>query len=557
MSDKTPPYSSHIFMFPFRFDWNEDGFDREYFFYKEKNITDRIAIRKLHEKLTQDKDWEYKAFKVADEYNEYSYFYDYARDAIYNFSEEFDEDAISYYYEKNQFKNEIFELKIKERKESYQLTLAGVTLRVFNSGVAILSLELENHIHLNFDDILKINDFGRRIYPQFIGKDNGIEDTKDAFLAEYIKIGEIEERFEYENFDNIRIGSHIMQLLGQTIFTQDKKQTERYYIRPSLDDRMFVISWYGNSAKSTQLKQDYLQNDSWYKYVFVDGKYVTVKNRGMQKELLKKSTYDRWSDDGMLFGISRYSFVSITNRDWFPLNIIQPHIGTMYFQMITLLLATRSSLLRFSNEIAVLASHQQIDTQKLTILYQRYLTFSDRLYFNEVTHQDQGIELYDMARNQMKIDEHIEKLNGKFSKLFEFAELQDRKRVEAFEKKKFKIEKEIADKRANAMDNFTIMGAIFLPPSLMIALFSMGIFEYEQSFNSLIIGVISIVCSALLTIGILNFKKPINKKKIISAITIAIATLLFVLIPFRLIGEKTKPNDVNITNPIIKVEIKK
>lgn len=152
----------------------------------------------------------------------------------------------------------------------------------------------------------------------------------------------------------------------------------------------------------------------------------------------------------------------------------------MYFQMMTLLLANRTSILRFSDEIATLASTETLDSDKLTKLYQRYLTFYNRLYFKEVTHQEQGIELYDMARKQMKIDEHIKKLDGKFTKLFKFAKLQS------------------DDADANKMDKLTIMGAIFLPPSLMVALFSMGIFEYDKSWSSLTIGLVAIFSSGVL-----------------------------------------------------------
>jgi hypothetical protein len=305
---------------------------------------------------------------------------------------------------------------------------------------------------------------------------------------------------------------------------------------------MFVLSWYGDDVLSSGLQvatEHYLQSDDWYEYVFVDGNGVTVKNSDMKKRLLEEATYDRWSGYGTLWGVTRYSMVLLTNKS---ASFTKVHLETMYFQMITLLLATRTSILRFSDEIASLASNDSIDIEKLTKLYQRYLTFYNRLYFKEVTHQDQGIELYDMARKQMKIDDHIEKLDGKFAKLFEFAKIQS------------------DDKNSEKMDKLTIMGAIFLPPSLMIALFSMGIFEYEQSERSLYVAVIAMVVSILLAVGFINFKEKSKKIKemILPAVLITVITLLMVLIPIKLIGEKEdKTNDVKIVNPTVKVEIKK
>lgn len=511
MSDKNSHdtlYSSHIFMFPFRFDWNEEGFEQEFEFYKSTAIYQRITLNTLNQNLI-DNGWSYKPFEIKGTeqnllYNEYAYFYDYARDTIYN-DKSFNKDAISNYYDKDELNGEIFELNIKKRKEPYSLIIKGVSLRVFNTGVAILSIELENHEYKTFQDILNINDFGRRVYPQFIGKGADISATKDAFLADSIKIGDLEEKFEYRDFSDTQIGNHIMQLLGNTLFTQHKKERGKYYIQPSLDDRMFVVSWYGNDALSADLQvatEHYSQSDKWYKYLFVDNSFVTVQNDEMKRALLKNATYDRWSNFKTLFGITRYSFVVLTESEKSlqknGAEFIINHSKTMYFQMITLLLATRTSILRFSDEIAALASTETLDTEKLTKLYQRYLIFYNRLYFKEVTHQDQGIELYDMARKQMKIDEHMEKLDGKFTKLFEFAELQERKRKKEFDEKKLELEKEAEEKRSKAMDNLTIMGAIFLPPSLMVALFSMGIFDYAKGWFSLSVGLTAIFASGYL-----------------------------------------------------------
>ena len=485
-------YSSHIFMFPFRFDWNEEGFENEFAFYQKQPIDKRVAfnLKKFQEHLS--KEWEYKSFNLTDRpdlYNEYAYFYDYARDAIYNQNES--EDSISYFFEKDKKEliNATYTISVKDKK-SYELNITGLSLRVFHSGVAILAIELENHDYENFNDILRINDYGRRIYPQFIAEGSTIA-TKSAFLADHITIKtskiNITESFDFKAHKDIVIGKHIMQLLG-TPFSDNKYDVQTYYIQPILDDRMFVISWYGNSAMSNWLSQEYETSDDWYKYIFADNDTVNVKNSKMKKELIAQSTYDRWSKNHTLYGISRYSFVCFSSQEWFPVNIIRPHMHTMYFQMVTLLLATRASILRFSDEIAAVAGTKNSD--RLESLYERYLTFYNRLYFKEVTHQDQGIELYDIARKQMRIDEHIEKLDNKFTKLFEFADLQATKREEANKEK--------------LQQMFNLISGIFIFPSLMIALLSMSIYNYDQSFTSLMIGLAAIIGSGFL--GYFAFK---------------------------------------------------
>jgi hypothetical protein len=543
--ENTPLYSSHIFMFPFRFDWNEDGFKHEFEFYKENSIEKRLNfnLNTIKDRLS---DWSYEPFNLKKDldnhkdymYNEFAYFYDYARDALYNQSNT--EDEISYYFEKK-FDDATYEIKVKNRDKPYVLTIDGISLRLFSSGVALLAIELKNNNseQRKFKDILKINDFGRRIYPQYIANGSS-EATKGSFLADSIKIRSSNENIScIENFcftpsDDIAIGRHIMKILGDG-FTQNKQETKKYYIQPLLDDRMFVLSWYGNGAISAELKQNnhYKKSDDWYEYIFVDGNGVTVKNTQMKKRLLKKSTYARWSEYGTFWGISRYSMVALTNSksSW-----VSKHLDTMYFQMVTLLLATRASILRFSDEVAALASpNSDLDTDKLTKLYQRYLVFYNRLYFKEVTHQEQGIELYTIARKQMNIDEHVKKLDKKFSKLFEFAKIQ-------------------SDDESNAiLDKLTYLGAIFLPPSLMVALFSMGIFDYRQSVDTLNNGLFATLLSGLLGIvGIWLLSRKKKFRKFLDTSISIIFTILFICLVYislhHHIGEKeNKTTDINTT----------
>ena len=47
-----------------------------------------------------------------------------------------------------------------------------------------------------------------------------------------------------------------MKLLGDS-FSQDKKSQNKFYIQPILDDRMFVVGWYGNDELSKELRECY------------------------------------------------------------------------------------------------------------------------------------------------------------------------------------------------------------------------------------------------------------------------------------------------------------
>jgi len=470
-------YSSHIFMFPFRFDWNEKGFENKFKFYQENDIKNRLQIDLLDKKLKKG-EWQYEKFAIPgkDEkllYNEYAYFYDYARDAMYNL-DEFDENSISNFYRKESYEGKTFYLEIKKENKvyKYKLVIDGVMLRVFHTGVAILSIELLNkeESQSDFEDIQRINDYARRLYPQYLGKD-GIKNTKNSFLPNLVKIGDDEaENFEKESYDEIHIGKHILQVLGKDIFCLDKNKSGMFYIQPSLDDRMFVISWYGNDCLSKQLSTQYCKDNDWYRYVFIDNGDITVKNDAMKERLLCEATYARWSDYGTLFGVTRYSFVLLTSsfetlsKPYINAVFLTEHIKTMYFQFVILLLANRTSILRFSDEVAAIASKKGSIT-KLENLYDRYLTFYNRLYFKEVTHQDQGIELYDKALKQMKIPEHIEKLDGKFTKLFDYANLKQ------------------SNKESDAMNSLNLIVSALGVTGLFISIYSMGAFDFENSLK--------------------------------------------------------------------------
>jgi len=532
-------YSSHMFMFPFRFDFAtknlkiDKDVTHEYEFYYEDAIDDRINLEILNTKLAEE-GWYYEPYKIEGKdrhllYNEFAYFYDYARDSLYN-RDELPEDAISSFYKKQKDEKDLYEDKTftidilknsSHEASTYHLTIKDVSLRIFHTGVAILSIELDNTKYKEFDDILRINDFGRRVYPQFIAQKDNECTTKKSFLPNYIKIGDDDkEDFNHFDYEDVPIGRHIMQVLGENIFTSKKEETKnKFYIQPSLDDRMFVLSWYGNNELIEELCTcyNYKESDKWYKYVFVDGgNDTTVQNEMMKKELLSEATYDRWRRPpyyGTLYGITRYSFVCLgTNDDYNKEVLPLPHMKTMYFQMATLLLANRTSILRFSDEIAALVSPTkqqkkntsiEVHTQKLEDLYDKYLIYYNRLYFKEITHQDQGIELYDIGIKQMRIGDHVDKLDGKFEKLFNFMRLKAEKANATRLNEQKKLNEEIEEKRAKEekkrsaeMDNLTKLGAVFLPPSLTVALLSMSIFDYDQSYTSLMVGLGAVALSA-------------------------------------------------------------
>ena len=543
-------YSYHAFMLPFRFDKIIKPIKNKYDLYKNNDIDKRIKIdATMKDSLLKD-GWCHKPFKINShfDYNEYSYFHNFIRDTLYN-QDDFNENATSYFFEKD-YRGGKFYLKTKN--STYELDLEGLSLRLFDTGIAIFSIELANRkfTQSDIDSILKINDFGRRIYPPYLGKwDEKCDWTqapKSSILPQSINIvlpngQEHKDSFDtYETIPNdIKISKHILELLGENSFTTDIEKKDFYYIQPIIDDRMFVLSWYGDNQFSNSLRcEKYLDEKKWYEYVFVDGDGITVHNEKMRKVLIEKSTYARWMDypDGLtLFGISRYSFVCLSNASDFSQNVLPlPHVKTMYFQMFTLLLAVRASTLRFSQEVTALSSIKEDDdslNDNVSMLYKNYIRFVNKLYFREVTAQEQGIEFYDKACEIMKIHENVKDLDAEIAELHSYVDLIEEK------------------KRNDTLTFISKIGAVLLPPSLMAGLFGMNILTLDTTYCNELIGLGLVILS-----GVFGYIFTSAKKKSKALVLSIILIYLFLLISgYMLADKKSSHNDVNATKKQIEI----
>lgn len=469
--------SYHNFMFPFIFDNNN-----------KKEI---------------DKQWNYKNFVTNNQksFNEKVYFYKHVQDALFNTKGKDEKKFISKYYEYEESQGTYV---IDCKKGNFELELDGISLRVFNTGVAILSFNLLNTKYEALNDVLAINDFGRRIYPQFLGE-NFTKETQESFLANSIGLNlenkeVIVENFEdYNDFSKLKNGvklpSFIEKLIGNSFSD----------IRYVIDDRMFVISQYHNDDLiNTMNKYDdknkqycYENNDLWYQYLFIDGNGKNCQSKHMSQKLIKESTYDRWIEWGTLFGLSRYSFVTLTGSE-FGKNILLPHMQTMYFQMFSLLLAYRATIIKFADDIQEVTQGLPMNISDGTSsLYKNYLDFMNQLYFKEVTAQDQGIELYEQAVKIMKIEVYLKDLDNEISELHTY--------VEMIAEKRRKKEEELRNQR---LEKISELGAVFLPPTLLAGIYGMNIFAFNDTLTSVSIGLFSMVLVMFLGYG--SVKKKIK-----------------------------------------------
>ncbi|KAA6316890.1 hypothetical protein EZS27_032868 [termite gut metagenome] len=421
-------YSYHIFYFPFK--WEIEKM-------KDQTFSEQINLDSIDYSFTTS-GWErtpdvLNSQEQADLYNEKNYYYPFVHSVLYDNNNKDNSTLIRHFERKETKHGEVF-YHIQTKDKSYQLRVDAINLNLYSTGVGFLSFFLENTEESQHEkeDILAINQYGRRIMPPFFADIEGRTE-----IAQYIQITGLyghewkyKETFDaYSNADIWKPASFIRNLIADL--------TTDISVEPIIDDRMFVNCWYANDSLVTEFsKKDekefnnyLLKDDFWYRYVFVDTNSITCQNDEMQMQILREQTYKRWQKKGMLYGFSHYSFVFLSQENEFHKNILAVHMRTIYSRMVELVLVQRASILCFSGEVTKISnlSNKKANSisERISSIYKEYIRFVNQIYFREVTAQDQGIELYDLMQKCLKINEYIKDLDSEIEELHRYVSLME------------------------------------------------------------------------------------------------------------------------------------
>lgn len=474
-------YSYHIFYFPFK--WEIAGEEKKLFSEQVDlkhipvsscSMWERVQIDNVLLSQQVDKKEQEELFA------ERQYYFDFVHPVLYDMKNA--ENPIIHHYERREPKERNVEYHIEVKNRTYVLNLDALNVNLYATGVGIMTFFLKNEKEDQRDEsaIRDINQFGRRIMPPHCGE---FMKENRSMIAQSIRIVGLEgdsSRYQdtFDYMTDIRGRGEKQRGLAHIwnpawfikYLIEDLSPTMK--VIPVIDDRMLVNCWYGNDEFSKKIKDvDYHGNvpfvdtDFWYKYVFVDdGDFVTCQNNGMKEELLKQSTYYRWQKLGTLYGVSRYSFVTITNME--AKGFIDVHMRTIYSRMFELVILQRASILRFSGEVtkvsALKEGHDKELARRIRSLYREYIRFINQIYFQSVTVQDQGIELYDMLMEQFKSGEKIKDLDAEISELQQYVTL-------------------IIDQHRNENGELlNYIAAAFLPASFLTGIFGMNSLINQQ-----------------------------------------------------------------------------
>lgn len=423
MEEKKVLYSTHIFILPFKILEKNDNKD------KKKNDKDR----RKELILSNEKDWKdyipteiikqgKKASdnEVENNKNMLKYFTKYAKDSLFRYGEDEND---NYVMELHNIKVNGQKFEIITSKKKYEMELESVRVKFFDTSVGTIAFTINNYSYPNIEDILLINNQGRKIYPAYEGEEcpiirisgNGFEDIEQNICKASINYIEGIEYIENK-------------IIGYFLNLQK--------IEPILDDRMYTVCHYLDCNFNQLLNEDRKKiieaklKKYWYQYVFIDtSDFKTCRNEDLEEELLKKANYSRWRDMNTYFGVSRYSFMLWTDTTWFPVNILNTHIKLLYFQLINFIIAQKSTIILLNERINSILENGDGDEGKKE--YQEYLTYLAKMSFKEITCQEQGIELYNLCRQQMEIESLTEELDLKIKTLNERAErIRDERELE-------------------------------------------------------------------------------------------------------------------------------
>lgn len=467
ISERT--HSSHIFLFPFVFDKTNQ---------EEEDIFDISINENLWERENLSFNQTSISYPIQEEiinkYNKLVYFYQFINETLYSISNDKKPYSICFKFKniKNRKGHFVVYIKTDTIYKIFCLDIFSIRIHFFKNNIGIVEIGLHNKIYDDPNDILLINDFGRRIYPQFIGE-QGAKNTKDIFLAEEISIQisdilEIKEDFSTEKFINVDFKNklYIVDFLNNLI----SDFNTRFNIKPILDDRLFVICWYGSNQKSTELKYDYKTNIWWYRFIFIDGKYPGIANKSMMEKLISNSTYARFQEWGTLYGISRYSFVCLSDTSDFAINVLRNHIENLYKTMVLIVLAQRASIIALLDDIKTIdpssfynqdyisnSIELDIKLKNVEKIYISFMSFLTNLNNFEVTAQEQGIELYKLLMKKTNINNQLKVLENRIDRLHSLINF-------LVENKSNKIRKQ----RQELIEKISVVSNVFVPFFLFI-----------------------------------------------------------------------------------------
>lgn len=458
-------YFSTIFVFPFKY---------HRAIRRGKTVLSPDAVAELLDSKVESKGW-HRAFFAIEElgpfageeakkqfderrfrhYAEWHYFHPWVRETIFD-RKESDEHPMRY-LTRNDYQNLKIDFGVEskdvggnaETRNSMTVRIRSIDLHLYANQIGLLTIttDKDEGPDNDFEAFLRFNDAARRVYPPFLavaeGSDENTSDPKagnvlpGSITLSGTGVDDIPELFgnlkmpQKEPYlsNLIRKLLNPLELEGWNDPGDDPPDKNAVYYEPFTDDRMFMVSYCINPELSEVLKTrccgqyDYETSSLWYSYMFADSSSSGLANNSMKQELIRNSSYARFIDKGTLFGMTRYSFVALSNGVFKPL---QDHMKSMYYQMALIVLFQRAMLWKFSQDVKEATRELEFDKQikKAVRLNSNFVEFTNRYWHSEVTPQEQGIEIYNQWTKLLEHDRLYDDVHAEIEGLATIVRIQ-------------------------------------------------------------------------------------------------------------------------------------
>lgn len=443
-SQDRKPYSSHTFILPFAL--SAEGAVTD----KLDNLLANLSPKTSWQKVEQLRDLPYftqSDYALADVDGDA--YLSYALERFFN-----DEllgtikDSVTYRYRpQDATYYQILIHDAKESLKSYFLELDYALVRFLDQSkkLGFLVIACHNRDYPSESDVARINQYGRRIYDPFLAAFPAAQES--AFDVRLINQNTRDswqpskEKPTSPSFEK-KPKAAVVELLegvfgsGRVAFF--KKQEGLPLLDTVIDDRMFVHAHFYLDAVSYESLADgvrgkdfqehfrvlpkddalalYEQEKQLFHHIFIDNQEATYKSPTSIRGQLEACVYDRWVDEGTLYGITQHSMVMLTKQPSTP-NFLFAYFYSEYLELVLFVLAQRMQIIDFSLRAGAIAQKKTKD--KSLALQEAYVIFKNKYLLVEACPQEQAIELYQLLQKNLYVLDQKAFLDDQIQSLYE------------------------------------------------------------------------------------------------------------------------------------------
>ena len=341
-------------------------------------------------------------------------------------------------YEYSELNNKTWFYNIKkDEKYDYMLPIISIEMHLYDQGVGILFIQMDNQEYKAIEDIKRINDYGRRTMLAFlpdreggfitcadelniICKDHGEEQS--LYHADFRKQA-AESYQSVEALKNLAEPVGFLYCILNGSLGRDRGDTS-LKAWPVIDDRMFTMSIVRDNELSEKLKEpewDEELKKQLYSLIYIDPDSPSCQDSTLLEDLLKHAVYPRWREAGTLYGVTAYSMLCITSEsEEIEASVIRPFL-VEYLYFVSLVLAQWMEINAFAEK---LADQSGVKTwisrdRKFIHIQEEYIRVKNKLLISEISNQEQGIEIYHLLQKALMIEAQKSNLDEQLNSLYE------------------------------------------------------------------------------------------------------------------------------------------